>query len=227
MSGRPVNERRRYDNTGREKQAKATRGRILDAAHRVLLERGYAATTMALIATEAEVSVETLYKGFKTKPELIRQMLGAALVGDDDPIPLAQRPEAHAIAAETSGEAMLTRYAAWCRQLYDRLGALPAILLIGARSGEPDLQAFATSVKNKRLIDSVTAADQLATTGDLRPEIDRDHARDPIWALNSPEMHQLLTVDRQWSGQHYEQWLAQALIHALLAPSASRTRLPQ
>lgn len=216
MSGRSVNERRRYDNTGREEQAKASRRRILDAAHRVLLERGYAATTMALIAKDAGVSVVTLYKGFGNKPELITQMLGAVLVGDDDPIPLADRPEAHDVAAQTSGAAMLTHYATWCRQLYERLGTLPAMLLIAARSGEPDLQAFATNVKNKRLEDSATIADQLAATGDLRPDLDRARTRDLIWAYNSPELHQLLTQDRGWSAPDYERWLANALIAALL-----------
>ena len=77
------------------------------------------------------------------------------------------------------------------------------MLLIAARSGEPDLQAFATNVKNKRLEDSATIADQLAATGDLRPDIDRARTRDLIWAYNSPELHQLLTQDRGWSALDY------------------------
>jgi AcrR family transcriptional regulator len=217
MSGGTVKGRRRYDNTGREAQAKATRARVLEAAHRVVLARGYAATTMILIARDAGVSVETLYKGFGSKSELITQMLGAVLVGDDEPVPLAERPEARAVAAQSSGTAMLTAYAAWCRQLYDRLGTLPALLLIAARSGETDLQAFATNVKNKRLEDAATTAESLLGTGDVRSELDRDHVRDVIWTLNSPEMHQLLTEDRQWSPEAYQQWLGQRLIDALLA----------
>jgi len=215
--GESVKGQRRYDNTGREAQAKATRGRVLDAAHRVILARGYTATTMALIAKDAGVSVETLYKGFGSKSELITQMLGAVLVGDDEPVPLAERPEARVVATQTSGAAMLTAYAAWCRQLYDRLGTLPALLLIAARSGETDLQAFATNVKSKRLEDATTTAEALLGTGELRPDLDHAHVRDVIWTLNSPEMHQLLTQDRQWSPEAYQHWLARTLIDALLA----------
>lgn len=219
MPGTPVkNQRRRYNNAGRAAQAKATRRRVLDAAHRVVLERGYPATTMALIAKEAGVSVETLYKGFGSKLELVTQMLGAVLVGDDDPVPIAQRPEALAIAAETSATAMLTRYATWCRELYERLGSLPALLLIAARSGEPDLQTFADGVRGRRLHDADTFAGQLVATGDVRPGLDRERVRDVIWTYNSPEMHQLLVTDREWSPADYEHWLANALVDALVRP---------
>ncbi|HVL03972.1 MAG TPA: TetR family transcriptional regulator, partial [Acidimicrobiales bacterium] len=61
MSGR-VKPRRRYDARGRQEQARRTRWAVLEAAHRLFLEQGYAATTMAAIAAEAAVSVETVYK---------------------------------------------------------------------------------------------------------------------------------------------------------------------
>lgn len=217
MLERTVNARRRYDNRGRQQQAAATRRRVLDAAHRLVLERGFTATTMAGIASEAGVSTVSLYKSFGTKSELIVQMLGMVLVGDDEPVPLAQRPEIAELAAETDGARLLQRYAGLCRRVYQRLGALPAILLVGARSGETDLQAIAASVSAKRLTDANDIANQLLTTGDVRPGLDRDRVRDLIWALNSPEMHQLLTRDREWSPDDYQQWLAQALTDALLA----------
>lgn len=226
MSERVVNSRRRYDNRGRQQQAAATRRRVLETAHRLVLEHGYAATTMAGIAAEAGVSTVSLYKGFGTKAELITQMLGMVLVGDDEPVPLAQRPENADLVAETDGARLLQRYAAWCRRLYERLGALPAILLIGARSGETDLQELAAQVSAKRLADATDTADQLVATGHLRPGLDRNRVRDLIWALNSPEMHQLLTRDREWSPEDYQHWLAQALTDALIADDPSSRHDP-
>lgn len=216
MTEGTVKGRRRYDNTGRAEQARATRQRVLRAAMTVLLERGYGATTMGLIAAEAGVSVETVYKGFTSKPELMRALLGMVLLGDDEPVALADRPEFRAIGDEQSGPAVLSSYAALVRRLYDRLGPLPAILLVGARAGADELRAFAEDVNAKRLIDSTTTAEQVAAHGPLRAGVDLERARDLIWTLNSPEVHHLLTADRGWTADDYQQWLSTALIDALL-----------
>jgi DNA-binding transcriptional regulator YbjK len=56
-----VKPKRRYDSTGRQAQARRSREAILDAARRQFLDAGYAATTIAAIAAEAGVSVETIY----------------------------------------------------------------------------------------------------------------------------------------------------------------------
>jgi AcrR family transcriptional regulator len=47
------------------------RGRILDAAQRVLHNDGYRATTMPAIAAEADMSVGLLYRYFESKEELL------------------------------------------------------------------------------------------------------------------------------------------------------------
>lgn len=216
MTEMPVKGRRRYDNTGRAEQARATRQRVLQATLTVLLDRGYTATTMGRVAAEAGVSVETVYKGFTSKPELVRALLGMVLLGDDEPVALADRREFRAIGDEQSGPAVLSRYAALVRQLYDRLGALPAILLVGARAGATELRTFAAEVNAKRLIDSTTTAQQVAARGPLREGVDLERARDLIWTLNSPEVHHLLTVDRGWTADDYQQWLSTALTDALL-----------
>lgn len=221
MAEGTVKARRRYDNTGRAEQARATRQRVLRATMTVLLDRGYGATTMSRVAAEAGVSVETVYKGFTSKAELVRALLGTVLLGDDEPVALAERPEFLAIGDERTGSAVLTRYAALVRRLYDRLGPLPAILLVGARAGADELRAFAEDVNAKRLIDSTTTAEQLAARGPLRAGVDLRRARDLIWTLNSPEVHDLLTVDRGWTADDYQQWLAAALSDALLEPGSA------
>ena len=62
MSGSGVNARRAYDNAGRAEQAAANRRRIVAAARRMLVEHGYAAMTMAMVAKEAGVAVDTVYR---------------------------------------------------------------------------------------------------------------------------------------------------------------------
>jgi hypothetical protein len=41
-------------------------------------------------------------------------------------------------------------------------------------------------------------------------------AVDTVWALTSPELHQLLRTVRGWSGHRYARWLADALAAQLL-----------
>jgi AcrR family transcriptional regulator len=79
-----VKGKRRYDSSGR--QAHAGREAIPDAAQRQFLEDGYAAATIAAIAAEAGVSVETIYKAFRGKPGLVRAIHQCGLEGRE-PVP--------------------------------------------------------------------------------------------------------------------------------------------
>src|SRR5919206_2749087 len=76
-----VKSARRYDSSGRRAQALRNRTEILDAAERQFLERGYAATTVVSVAQEAGVSVETVYKAFGGKAELVGAIYERRLIG--------------------------------------------------------------------------------------------------------------------------------------------------
>jgi len=208
--------RREYDNSAREAQAAHTRRRIVDAARQVVVRNGYVATTMVAIAKEARVSRETVYKAFRSKPELIKRVYDVGLVGDEDPIPLRDRPAYRAMVEDPTAEGKLRRYAAIVREIYHRLGPLLGVLLIAARSGEPELLGFLEQTDRESLQGARHVAELVAATGGLRPDLDRGRAADTIWALRSPEMHYLLTAVRGWPGPEYERWLAAALIAALL-----------
>ncbi len=80
--------KRRYDNAGRAARAAANRVAVLRAGQDVLVEKGYGGATMAAIARAAGVSVETVYKGFGSKIELVGQILDHAVAGDDEPVAL-------------------------------------------------------------------------------------------------------------------------------------------
>jgi AcrR family transcriptional regulator len=53
---------------------------------------------MREVARAAEVSVETVYANFGSKGALLREALDVAVVGDDEPVPLSDRPEFRALA---------------------------------------------------------------------------------------------------------------------------------
>ncbi|WP_433307004.1 TetR/AcrR family transcriptional regulator [Actinoplanes sp. CA-030573] len=209
--------RRAYDNTRRTEQARLTRRRVLDAARELLVERGPTAVTMRDIARHAGVSAETVYKTFGTKAALIKDVYDVTLAGDDEPIPMIDRPELQAVLAAAGPLDKIGRYAFAARRIAERIGPLLARLLAGARGGDPDLAQFRQTINQERLIGAGAIVGHLAETGGLRPGLDQDRARDIVWALIAPEVYELLVADRGWTPERYEQWLAEALTDALVA----------
>ncbi|WP_250031402.1 TetR/AcrR family transcriptional regulator [Paractinoplanes maris] len=210
--------RRPYDNTGRTEQARQTRRRVLGAARDLLVERGPAATTMRDVATRAGVSAETVYKTFRSKAALIKDVYDVTLAGDDEPISMIDRPEHQAVFAAVGARDKLARYAYAARRIAERTGPLVAKLLAAARGGDPELAEFRETINRERLTGAGGIVGHLAATGGLRPGVDPGRAADIVWTLIAPEVYELLVIDRGWSSDEYEQWLAQALIDAL-APS--------
>jgi AcrR family transcriptional regulator len=190
-------------------------------AARDLFERdGFRPATIAAIAAHAGVSAESIYKGFGSKAALTKQVYDVALAGDDEPVPMRDRPEIQAMLNEPDPRQKVARYAALARQLGARLGPLLAVLL-GARATDADLDAFARTTADERLVGTAALVGHLAQAGALRPGLDPERARDLLWALISPELYQLLVVERGWTPEDYERWLAGAIADELLDGSAS------
>jgi AcrR family transcriptional regulator len=209
---------RTYSSPLREEQARQTQRRILDAAYDLFLAQGYTATTVNAIAAAAGVSAQTVYKAFGTKPALVKRLYDVRLVGDEEAVPLAERPEVRALYAEEDPRRFLAGYARLGRELLDRLGPLVRVLLAGARAGDPDLREFVDTVNGERLVGTGMTARRLAELGALRAGLSVERARDAIWTLNSVEVWSLLTEERGWSAEEYEQWVGRAMVDAVLAP---------
>ena len=76
---------------GRRERSRRTRARIVQAASELFVDDGYVATTIDAIAERAEVATQTVYYVFGTKADILTAVLEASIVGDLDPIPLAER----------------------------------------------------------------------------------------------------------------------------------------
>lgn len=207
---------RRYSSPLRAEQAQLTQRRILDAAEELFLAEGYPATTMAAVATAAAVSTQTVYNAFGSKPALLKRLYDVRLVGDDEAVPFAQRPEMRAVYAETDARRFLAGYAHLGRILLGRLGPLVIVILAGAQAGDPELAAHIETTNGERLVGTMMVARRLDELGALRAGVAVEGARDAIWLLNSVEVWQLLTAQRGWSDDDYEAWVAKAMADAVL-----------
>jgi AcrR family transcriptional regulator len=218
MSGEVV--KRVYDNRLRTEQAAATRHRVLKAARELFLTQGYAATSMGAIASAAGVSRETLYKVFGSKAAIIKDVYDVTVGGDEDDIPVAERPEMMAIWRTADPRSKVSALAAGSAELVGRLGPLWAMVLSGARAGDPELAQLAATSNAERLAAVEGLIRDLAGVGGLREGLSETEAVDVMWMLLSPEVWQLLVDDRGWTLPAYQRWLDQTLADALLARNA-------
>src|SRR5262249_59228388 len=77
---RPYDARRRRQRAQEERQA--TRRRVVEAARQLFLTRGYVATTMADVAREAGVALQSVYTAGQSKADLLHLVADVAVAGD-------------------------------------------------------------------------------------------------------------------------------------------------
>ena len=218
---------RRYNSARRRESAEATRRRVLDAAHRLFAERGYAATTLPEIAAEARVATPTITAVFRTKPALLQALIQRMVRGDLAPEPLAQRPSWQEMLDEPDPTVQLALFAGASRRIHEHTTDIAEIVR-GAATADPAIAALRADLGERRLRDVRTLAESIAKKRVLRPGTDAGDALDLLWALGSADLFRLLVVDRGWSADRYERWLAATLTGALLdipgKPASGDTR---
>jgi AcrR family transcriptional regulator len=210
-----VVKRRRYNNARRQAQARATRADVVQAARMLFLHRGYPATTVEAIGAAADVPLATVYRLFGSKRGILSAVLDVSFVGDDEPVALHDRPLARAAASELDPQRLLAGFARLCREVLDRSGPLQHVLR-SAAVVDAEAADLLETTNRQRLTGQSRVARALSIRGWLAEGIGESDALDIIYTLMSPEVHRILTVERGWSADHYERWLADTLSAALL-----------
>lgn len=214
---------RSYDARSRRMAAQATRQAILIAARSVFLKKGYAATTMDMVATAAGVAKDTVYATIGKKPSLFKLLVETALSGTDQVVPGEDRDYVQAIRVEPEASKKLRLYATALRHIQPRLAPLVQVLQ-GAASLDPGLAAIGKRISQRRARNMLLFAQNLAATGRLRSGLSINRVADIIWTMNSSEFYSLLVEQRGWSLDEFENWLADSWIRLLLQPSGNLRR---
>ena len=211
-----VKPRRPYDAGRRREQALRNRDRIIDAAQRRFVHDGYAATTVASIAEDADVSPDTIYKSFGGKPGLVRAIRTKALEGDG-PVPAEQRSnELHT--RRLDGRKIIAGWGALTAEVAPRVA--PVLLLIRAAAAtDPEVEILLAEMDAARLRRMTDNARRLRAGGHLRRGVTLTQAADVLWTYSAPELYELLVLRRGWSPPRYGRFIADAMIDALLKPA--------
>lgn len=201
--------RRRYDSLRRAAQARETSAAIAEAARRLFVSRGWAATTVRDVAREAGVSVPTVYAAYGNKSGLTRALADAADLSADVHRMLAE------LEATTEPARQLAAMAGYDRRLFERAGDVITLVRDAGRT-EPEL---ATTYQEGRRRGDRTRVQVFSAwpAGTLRPELDVQAAVDVYAALCNIDVYATLTGERGWPAERVEQWWTEALARELLA----------
>ena len=195
---------------------------MVDAARTLFLERGYGATTIDAISAHSDVPAATVYRLFASKRGILKALLDLSIVGDDDAVPLADRPHVRSLVADPDPRNQLAGFVGVTAQVNARTAPIYRIL-VSAAASDPDAAALLDDLTHQRQQGQRVIGRSLARAGALQPELRERDAADIIHALMSPEVYRLLVVDRGWSAERYERWLRTTLVDQLLPPPAAVT----
>jgi AcrR family transcriptional regulator len=200
---------RTYDASGRRRQAQANRRRIVEAAHRLFLEQGYGATSLDEIADAAGVSTPTVYAKFGSKAGLLKVVVDVAVAGDDEELPLADRPEFRAVVSDSPLPDRIGLAAELAAEIHRRSG--PVLRLVGSVAGSDPAVAELHATLQAQLRETADSYVPTIPAGSLRPGLSERRASDLIFAYGHPEMWSTLVEDCGWTSEQYVDWLVEVL----------------
>jgi AcrR family transcriptional regulator len=207
--------RRQYHSPLRADQALQTRRRVLDAAFRLFVDRGYAGTTNAAVAEEAGVSPETIYLSLGGKRGLLEGVIEMAIAGEDDS---ATQEDAWwaTVAQLPDARQRLEKMVEYSCRILARTRPIHTVI-----RGAADKETFAAALGRRLLHDRLTAQTERIRQylGDhLRQGLSVSEAGQRYCALASPELYYVLAVEFGWTADQHRRWLADLLETELLGP---------
>ena len=202
--------RRQYRSPLRAQRAEETRTALIAAATRSFTEKGWVGTGMRDVAADAGVSTETLYSHFSSKRRLLDAVIDIAVVGDDRPLAVAERPEFAAMAQGSRTE-RISAAAQLIGVIHGRTAAFAKVIREAA-SSDAQIADVLRATRERQRRDVGAGIEMILEREPTAAE------RDGIWAMASPELYLLLVEESDWTPEQYEAWMAETLERVLPSP---------
>jgi AcrR family transcriptional regulator len=194
---------RRYASPLRAQRAQETRAALLGAAAELFTTKGWVGTGMRDVAEAAGVATETVYSYFGSKRALLQAVVDIAVVGDEQPLAVAERDEFAAL-GRGARPARIAAAAALVRVIHERTAAF-AMVLREAAPGDEQIAELLQATRARQRLDVEAGAALLMGRPPTAVETDE------LWALLSPELYLLLVGEAGWTPVAYERWVATTL----------------
>jgi AcrR family transcriptional regulator len=201
--------KRVYNSQNRSTQAAITRSRILATARNLFHERGFEDVTIDMLAQTAQVSTPTVYALFKSKRGILRALM-------DEALPTEQREAlVNEIGLKNSAAERIAIAAKISRQMYDAEKALMDIFR-GASVLAPEFKKLEQEREQRRYKRQEESMKETAAMNSLKKGLSLTKARDILWAFTGRDMYRLFVIEKGWTSDEYEKWLAELLINTLI-----------
>ena len=204
---------RTYNSASRQAAAHRNYVAILDTSEHRFLERGYAGTTIAALAAESGVSVETVYKVFGGKPGIVRALYERGLGGSGTTAAYDRSDTMRE--HESDPAAVMRKWGELTAEVAARVN--PILLLVrSAAATDPNMAALLEQSHTDRLERMRHNASFLVERGYLSKDVSFDEAVDVMWLHSSPELYDLLVLRRGWDSERFGRYVGRSMAAALL-----------
>lgn len=200
--------KRIYSIKNRQIQAKQTKERILASAKLLFESQGFDGFTIEFLAKQAAVSVPTVYSLFKSKIGVLRAVIDSAI----------DKEQFESLVQNASQEKTLCGYveisARIATQIYNAEKTFINALR-GASSLSAELKNMEKEREERRYKRQEETLKLIANQNEIKETINLTKARDILWAFTGRDMFRLLVIERGWTFEEYEKWLADSLYRIL------------
>lgn len=207
VAGTPRPESR--GNTRRAAQASATRNEIIDAAKHLMLEHGYIATSIGMIATDAGVAIQTIYNSVGNKADVLAAVLDHTASGPGTAALMTAGMRSRVSQARNPTE-IIRILADWFALVNERTAGVLRVISEAAAT-DADVSELERRLAAARLHNYGEAASALRAKHGLRSGVTDHEAAAAIWAIGHPQVYRTLVVDLGWSADGYREWLSKTL----------------
>lgn len=191
----------------RDQQAAQTRREIVAAARRLFAADGYARTSVARIAREAGVSVQTIYDAVGSKADLVAALNDLV----DEEAGIAEL--AASLPSPADPEDLLALSVRITRQLVERCGDLVRASAAAA-DNEPQLRRVDDEGRRRHLHGSAQVAARLAALDAL--SVPEEQAAEVLAVLTDSRTALLCIDGYGWQPAQWERWTLASLAQLLL-----------
>lgn len=176
-----------------------------------------AAASVSRIADVAGVARPTVTAVFGSKPALMKVLVDEALAGDDEPVPVRERPWFQPVWDARSLEDLAEAYAGVCTLIGARTALIFEALGRAADSSE-ELAALWKTINGNRRSGAAMVVRHGLSSGALDPKTDVEGCIDALWIHNDPALYRALVLTCGWTEESYKRWLTRQMKTSLAEP---------
>jgi AcrR family transcriptional regulator len=180
---------------------------VCEAAHRLFTTKGYVATSIEDIATEAGVARPTVFSAVGSKAAILKAVVDHAMTGDAQALAVADRPWFTDALQEPDAVRATRLHVRNIADIVQRVAPLLRVLETAA-TVDADAAALWTEVRRQRRAGTATIAADIAGKATLH--CDERLLADMLFAL-PPDLYVRLVQEEGWPFAKFESWLGDVI----------------